>query len=164
MTSSKTIFVAPGEIIMAQKEGVLTSTPLGSCIACIAYHKFSGTGGMAHIMLPGNAPDMHINDKNRYAHNAIDDLICQFATKFIPINEILVFLIGGANVLKKENDTLVEAITTSVINKLKQNNLTVTASSLGGYERHGAVLDLNREIIFFSIGNNHKEILYNFKD
>lgn len=164
MASSKTIFVAPGEIIMAQKEGVLTSTPLGSCIACIAYHKTSRIGGMAHIMLPGNAPDKHINDKNKYAHNAIKALASKFSAKFIPIKELLIFLIGGANVLKKENDTLVEAITISVINELKQNNLMVTASSLGGKERHGAILDLNREIIFFSIGNNHKEILYTFRD
>jgi len=48
--------VATGQLATGSGTGVIRSTPLGSCVAVIAYDKTSKTGGIAHIMLPGKSP------------------------------------------------------------------------------------------------------------
>ena len=44
-------------------------------MAVIAYDKTSKTGGIAHIMLPGKSPKESKTEENKYAENAIENLL-----------------------------------------------------------------------------------------
>lgn len=93
--------VATGHLATGSKNGVIRSTPLGSCVAVIAYDKTSKTGGMAHIMLPGKSPTKGKAEENKYAENAITNLISELKLLGASKTNIEICLIGGANVLRK---------------------------------------------------------------
>jgi chemotaxis protein CheD len=156
-------YVFAGQVITRENEGVLYSTPLGSCIAVLTYDMKTGTGGMAHIMLPGKAPRKGLN-QNRYAVNAINTLISKLGEKGVNPEKLKVCLIGGANVLRKQNDIIAKQLTDNVLKITAGNNLKIAATSLGGFKRRSAKLYLNTGIVTITIGNSFEKILYKFTE
>lgn len=69
------IYAMTGEVKIGNKNTILRSGAIGSCVVIIAYDKLSQVTAMAHIMLPGKAPDSKSLQKSRYAENAIDELV-----------------------------------------------------------------------------------------
>ena len=67
---------------------------------------------------------------------------------------IEICLVGGANVLRKKNDNIAEHIISSVYEILEKNKLNVITSSLGGYERRTAKLNLSSGVVNFTIGDS----------
>jgi len=158
MPEPEPLYAAPGDIIIAEKTGIIMSTPLGSCVAVIAYDWKTRIGGMAHIMLPGHSKKDR-KDKYRYAEQGIPKLIKDILKKGSRIDNLRICLVGGANVLKKPDETLVFDIIDSVQKVIYEMGIPVIKSSLGGYERRSATLDMNSGKVFYTIGNNPKEIL-----
>ncbi|NOR86993.1 MAG: hypothetical protein GQ527_05240, partial [Bacteroidales bacterium] len=72
--------------------------------------------------------------------------------------------VGGANVLRKEGDTISEAVVKSVMEVIKKKNLNVLASSLGGFERRSISINLLTGIVSFTVGDGKEEVLWNFND
>lgn len=155
-------YVATGCLVTGSKNGLIHSTPLGSCIAVVAYDKTTKIGGIAHIMLPGKAPTNKNGDENKYATNAIENLLFELNKLGVTNTNIEFCLVGGANVLRKENDTIAEKLTTSIIGICEQKKLKIRKTSLGGYERRTAKLDLNSGIVNFTIGDSIENKLYQF--
>ena len=60
------IDVNAGEVKAARKPAMLRSVAIGSCIVIVAYNREKGVGAMAHIMLPGYAPEQS-SEKTKYA-------------------------------------------------------------------------------------------------
>ena len=154
--------VEAGGVVCANKDELLISTPLGSCIAVIAYDNTTKTGGIAHIMLPGKAFEKNIKNRNKYAQDAINYLIKSFEKLGVQKTNIEVCLVGGANVLKKEHDTLVKEITDSVLEILQEQNLKIKAKSLGGNKRRSAAINIKTSIVCYTIGNSTKKELWRF--
>lgn len=152
-------FVTSGQIATGSKNGIVASSALGSCIAFIAYDVNTKTGGMAHVMLPGKSPK---SDDNRYAEDAINNLIDKLQKLGVLEKNIEICLVGGANVLRKENDNIADQLIDSVYEILKKKKLKVKAVSVGGYERRNAKLNLNTGIVYFSIGDSAEKHLYQF--
>lgn len=152
-------FISIGRIATGSAESILTSSPLGSCIAVIAYDVNTKIGGMAHVMLPGQSPN---SDDNRYAEDAINNLIDNLQKLGVLEKNIEICLVGGANVLRKENDNIADQLIDSVYEILKKKKLKVKAASVGGYERRNAKLNLNTGIVYFSIGDSVEKQLYKF--
>ena len=152
-------FVSTGCIATGSKEGVLTSSPLGSCVAVVAYDVNTKIGGLAHVMLPGKSPK---GNNNRYAENAITNLIGELKNLGVPEKNIEICLVGGANVLRKENDNIADQLIISVYEILEKKKLNVIASSLGGYERRTAKLNLCSGIVNFTVGDSLENKLYQF--
>jgi len=144
-------FMTTGSIATGSKEGSLTSLPLGSCVAVVAYDSTTKIGGLAHVMLPGKSPK---GNNNRYAENAITNLIDEFKDLGVPEKNIEMCLVGGANVLRKENNDIANHLIISIFELLEKKKLKVTKSSLGGYERQTAKLDLSSGIVNFTIGDS----------
>jgi len=80
----------------------------------------------------------------------------------VPKTNIEICLVGGANVLRKENDNIADQLINSVFEILKKKKLNVTASSLGGYERHTATLNLSSGIVNFTVGDSVEKKLWKF--
>lgn len=138
---------------------VLRSTPLGSCIAVMAYSRARSTGGLAHILLPGEAPKEKTEDTDKYAENAIPNLLHKLAAYGISGSDLEIVLVGGANVLKDEKDDLPFRIVENITEVVKKNKLKLAASSLGGFERRTAELDVKTGIVKYTIGNSRKRII-----
>lgn len=126
-----TEYVLSGQIVTGSKDRILTSTPLGSCVAVVAYDAKNKMGGMAHIMLPEKS-------------------------------KIEICLAGGANVLQKQNDTIAKENVNSVINTIRKMNLTLCASSLGGYERRSISINIQTGMVCCTIGNGPIQPLWKF--
>ena len=152
-------FISTGCIATGSLDGFLTSSPLGSCVAVVAYDSTTKIGGLAHIMLPGKSPK---GNNNKYAENAITNLLDEFKNLGVPKTNIEICLVGGANVLRKESDNIANHLIISIFEIIENKKLNVAKSSLGGYERRTATLNLSTGVVNFTVGDSIENKLYQF--
>lgn len=108
------MYVVTGQLATGSKNDILITSPLGSCVAVVAYDKTTKIGGIAHIMLPGKSPTEDKADENKYAQNAIENLFNELKSINSNIANIEFCLVGGANVLKKDNDIIADNLILSI--------------------------------------------------
>lgn len=154
--------VATGHLATGSKNGIISTSPLGSCVAVIAYDSTTKIGGMAHVMLPGNSPKDDKESKNRYAENAIENLLDELKKSGSNKANIEICLVGGANVLRKENDTIANNLISNIFEIMKQKELSIKKISTGGYERRTAKLTLDTGSVTFTLGDKSEAELFNF--
>ncbi len=160
----QTIYVASGEVIIGIKNDWLISTPLGSCVAVVAYDAVSKTGGMAHVLLPGKSISLRSSENRlRYAADAIEHLLAVLLNKGAAFENIAVCLVGGANVLRKKNDSIALEVANSVLGIIMRKQMVVHAVALGGYERYTVSLNLDTGIVYYTIGDSSEMMLCNFE-
>jgi chemotaxis protein CheD len=152
-------FITTGCFATGSKEGLFTSSPLGSCVAIVAYDINRQIGGLAHAMLPGKS--VKGND-NKYAENIITNLIDKLTDLGAMKTNIEICLVGGANVLKRKNDIIGNNLIISIFEILKTKKLPVKAKSLGGFERRSVSLDLCSGLVNYTIGESNNKTLYQF--
>ncbi len=58
----KIVNVSTGEVKVGRKGEILKSTAIGSCVVIAAYDSERNIGIMAHVMLPGRAPTVNLQD------------------------------------------------------------------------------------------------------
>lgn len=155
-------YIQSGEIAIGSRNELLVSSPLGSCVAVMAYDAKTKICGMAHIMLPGKSHIENTPHKNRYAADAIDDLLSKLHQVGVPSENIDICLAGGANVLKKKNDAISTELATSVFKIIEEKKLKIQATSLGGYERRIASLNPETGVAYCTIGESPEMILWKF--
>jgi len=158
----KILYVLTGEVKTGSNEEILRSSAIGSCIVIVVYDLKLKIGGMAHIMLPGTAPENTKYDKTRYANNAVSDLIIKMKAKGAKIENIEFCVVGGANVLKRENDTIAQNNVNKVLDLLKKQNFKIKAKSVGGTERRSATLNIKTGKLGYTVGDGAEMILWNF--
>ncbi len=151
--------ISTGEVKAGMGETVLRSTAIGSCVVVAAYNFISKTGAMAHIMLPGTAPENYI-DKTKYAANAIEKLINMITSEDSKPCDIEACLVGAGNVLKKEDDTICNANIKSTTQILKEKHIALRASVLGGTKRKSVFMDIEEGSISFTEGNEKEKVLW----
>ena len=157
-------YVSPGEIVISSQNRLLISSPLGSCVAVMAYDKTTKSGGMTHVMLPGKSAGKSTRDNNKYAGNAIDNLLGLLHKQGASSKNIEVCLAGGANVLKRPDDTIAKDVVDSVLNFIKEKKLTIRATALGGFERRTASLNTEKGIACYTVGDSSKKTLWKFNN
>jgi len=156
--------VSTGCLATGSGTGVIRSTPLGSCVAVIAYDKTSKTSGIAHIMLPGKSPTKDKAEENKYVENAIENLLDELKSLGSKKANIEICLVGGANVLRKENDTTADNLIFSIFEMMEQKKLSIKRTSLGGYERRAATLNLSSGVVNYTVGDSIEMKLWKFTD
>jgi len=154
------INVQIGEIKAARGNAVLETSGIGSCIALAIYDPPHKAGALAHIMLPGRCPNKKTTQKNRYVEDAIDailEIMSDFGTQ---PDSLVIALAGGANILKKTEDTISVNNIDSTLNCLTELGLSVTAHSLGGNDRRSLSLDLDQGLIHYGHGDRRRLLLW----
>ncbi len=151
------IDVNTGEVRTARNKTTLRAMAIGSCIVITGYDRNNKAGAMAHIMLPGSAPEKE-SQKSKYAADAVDELIKQMPRG--QTSDIEVCLVGGGNVLQKDNDTICERNIESVTELLKEKGISVIASALGGMERRTVRLDVETGTVTYSEGDSKEKLLW----
>lgn len=160
----QTIYVMTGEVKIGNKDAILKSGAIGSCIVIIAYDKLCQVAVMAHIMLPEKAPEIKSLQKNRYAGNAIEELVNLFALNGTNENNIEVCLAGGANVLERKDNNIGQEIIVSVKKLLKERGIKIKTESLGGIMRRSVSLNGETGCVNFTIGDKPEKQLWKFSD
>lgn len=155
----ETIDVNTGEIVVKRGAFILRSMAIGSCIVIAAYDPKTKNAGAAHVMLSGCAPQ-NSTEKNRYASNGIDELLTQMVGSGSALEDIEVCLVGAGNVLEKEDDTICESNIASVTAILKERNIPVRASVLGGHERKSVFLDSKTGSVSYTEGDISAKVLW----
>ena len=160
-----TIIVNTGEVKTGGNMDILKSSPIGSCVVVILFHEKIAKGGMAHIMLPGNAlPSVESVKATRYAVNALEALFEQLAFTGINKNELNSVIVGGGNVLKREGDTIGLDNMNSVIQILGDHKIKIKARSVLGTERKLTRFDIMKGLIYVTEGDQNEKILYQLRN
>ena len=153
------IDVNTGQVKIAVEKGFLRSVGIGSCIVVAAYNLREQIGGMAHIMLPRIAPQRSL-EKTKYAFDGIEQLLNKMFEAGANTDETEVCLVGAGNVLQKEDDTICAANIESVTDILREKNIPVMASVLGGTKRKSVFLDIETGCISYAEGDEKEKILW----
>jgi len=148
-----------GKVMVTREKIVLRASALGSCIGVAAYDAGKRIGGMAHVMLPGSAPDKAV-EKTRYAANAIDEMARQMIEMGSKPGDINVCLVGGGNVLERDDDTICESNMESVRKILKNKEMEVKESVLGGTQRRSVSVDVEKGEVWYTEGDGEKKLLW----
>lgn len=156
-------YVMTGEVKAGNKNTILRSGAIGSCVVIAAYNRSMQVIGMAHIMLPGKAPESKILQKNRYADDAIDELVSLLTLNGTNENVIEACMAGGANILKKENINIGQDVILSVKELLKERGIKIITESLGGAIRRGVSLNGETGYVNVTIGDEAEKLLWEFR-
>jgi len=158
------IYVMTGEVKLGNKDTILMSGAIGSCVVIIAYDKHHQIAAMAHIMLPGRAPENKGLQKSRYARNAIDELVNLLTLTGINENNIKICLAGGANILERKDNDIGQDVIASVKELLKERGIETVAASLGGIKRRSVSLNGETGYVNFTTGDESEKLLWKFGD
>ena len=137
----------------------LRSLAIGSCIVIVAYDAKTRIGGMAHAMLPNEAPKKALR-KTRYVPDGIRELLRQMIEAGAKLENIEVSLVGAGNVLQKKDDTICESNIRSTTQLLKEQNIPIRASVVGGIERKSVFMDTEKGTISYTEGDGPKTPLW----
>ncbi|MBN1818658.1 MAG: chemotaxis protein CheD [Sedimentisphaerales bacterium] len=155
------IHVSTGQAKIAGPDALLQSTPLGSCVAVVLLDPVRSIGAMAHIMLPGRAPEnLEKSDRFRYAADAVDWMVEALQQRGVRPASCGAALIGGGNVLQRPDDTICNANIQSVRQWGDRHRLRIVACCLGGQQRRRAILDTGQRSILCSRGDGSPAVLW----
>jgi len=157
------IDVNTGEVAVRRRKFTLRAMAIGSCIVVVAYDSKAKMGGMAHIMLPGYAPEQYL-EKTKYTSNGIEQMLSQMLESGSDIDDVEVCLVGAGNVLQKEDDTICDDNIKSVTMILEEKSIPVGASVLGGYKRKSVLLDIETGSISYTEGDDQEKLLWQPQD
>ena len=149
-----------GQVRTGKGKVILQSKAIGSCLGIAAYDAVKRIGALAHVMLPNRAPAKKAIKRTKYCDDAIDAIISKMGRLGSRKEDIEVVLVGGGNVLKREDDTICEDNIKSALKVLKKKALKVRAQSVGGTVRRGVSLDVERGIVSCSEGNGSEKELW----
>jgi len=157
----KNLDVQIGQVKTGSGKVILQSNAIGSCVAIAGYDAAKNIGALAHVMLPGKAPeDEKPGKKNRYAADAIDTILSKMALLGSQKDDIEAFLVGGANVLNRKDDTICEDNIKSAMELLSEKGLKVKAKAVGGNCRRNVTFDVECGIIYYSEGDSSQVKLW----
>lgn len=156
----KIIDVQIGQVKAGSGKLILQSKAIGSCVVIIAYDATKKNGSLAHVMLPGSAPAKKAIEKTKYAADAIDVMLSQMERLGSKDDDIEVALVGGGNILNREDDTICRDNIESALRLLEEKHLKVRAKAVGGTVRRSVCLDVERGIVSCTEGNGSEKQLW----
>lgn len=147
--------VRTGEVMTASGTSTIRTTAIGSCVAVVAYDAGKKVGGIAHVMLPGKAPPKcNRSELTRYTTNAIDEMLSRMIHMGARRDDINTAMVGGANVLQREDDVVCSNNITSVTNYLTGEGVCIHKKVVGGIKRRSVSLDVELGLMCYSEGDN----------
>lgn len=158
-TMKKIIDVNTGQVKVGRGNVVLRSLAIGSCIAAAAYDCEARIGAVAHIMLPGRAPE-DFPEKTRYAEDAVEELIGLMVGGSSRPGNLDVCLVGAGNVLQKADDTICMANIRSTMQAFEQRDIPIRATALCGTDRKSIFLEIATGKVSYTQGGRQKDVLW----
>lgn len=154
------IDVETGAVRTVSGDGVIKSSGIGSCVAVVAYDPLRRIGGIAHVMLPGQCLNSTHKYPTRYCPRAIDELLHQLQNKGAHREDLVICLVGGANVLQREDCTIGKENIEAINLYLKKKGLRPVARRVGGTLWRSARLNVETGEIICTEGGQHTKLLW----
>lgn len=106
MTNDGWIKVGMADMNVAQTNGILKTTGLGSCVGVTLYDPRAKVAGMAHVMLPTSdiAKEGNLNIA-KYADTALPDMIGKMEKLGALLNRMEAKMAGGAQMFAFSNNS-----------------------------------------------------------
>lgn len=123
------IFLKPGEFYVGEEPAEI-STILGSCVSVTIFSARRGIGGMCHAQLPRKRSS-RTNDRFRYVDSSIYSMLHEFEQMGVNRTEMVVNLLGGADVLESSLSIGRKNIETA-LEIIAKENLYLARSDVGG--------------------------------
>jgi chemotaxis protein CheD len=118
---------------------------LGSCVGIAIFDKIKLIGGLSHIMLPDSTQFKDVKNPYKFADLAIPILIEKMEKLGCQKRNMTVKIAGGASMFNFSDKSMISDIGKrngeAVVKTLKQLQLQVLASHLGGNKGRTMVLD-----------------------
>lgn len=143
--TDKRVELQPGEVLVTCDPMRIT-TILGSCVAVCIYDKQLKIGGMNHFLL-ATAPSKQdeISSPNKYAKNSILSLLKEFKKSGSNPKDLVVKIIGGANIGASETSSISASVGRDNIaaakSILSSFGVAITSEEVGGYRGRRVELD-----------------------
>lgn len=99
-------------------------------------------------------------EKTKYAADAIEEMVNKMTDAGTSKDDIEVCLIGGANILKNDDDTICSENIRSTTELLKERQIPIKATVLGGEKRKGVCLDIESSTVFYTEGDEREKLLW----
>jgi chemotaxis protein CheD len=123
--------------IVTERNGVLISYGLGSCVALCLWEPIRCVGGMAHIMLPASAGGaLPSSVPAKFADQALAGMLEEFDRLRLSRGQLVAKIAGGAQMFAMSDQTGVLAVgrrnVERVLGLLRQERIPVIGEHTGG--------------------------------
>ncbi len=159
----RTIDVYTGEVKAGEKDTILRANAIASCIVVAAYDSIKNVGALAHVMIPGTAPEGRVLQRTRYAANAIEELIDRMTLLGAHQDLIETCLVGGGNVLKRDDDMICQENLASIEKILNEKGIKIRGKAVGGTERRTILFDIEKGSVHYTEGDSKEMLLWKKK-
>lgn len=160
---AKKLNVDTGEVKVGGEDTILKSNTIGSCIVIAAYDTHNRIGGLAYVMLPGSDPGKPQDSSLKYTVNAVEELMNKMTGMGTRKENIEAFLVGGGNVLKKEDDNICQKNISSVVKILNNKNITIRKTAVGGTVRRTVLFDIKNGSLNYTEDGSPEMLLWKRK-
>ncbi len=147
LASENVLRVRISEFLVARPPAILRVSGLGSCVALGLFDPKAGLAGLAHILLPGPAPDSVRGSEDprvnryKYADQAIEGLLQAMEREGATLAEVKAKIAGGSTMFSQEDGfgdarTIKDGIgarnVEAVKAKLAELNIPIAGEDSGG--------------------------------
>ncbi|MDD3051675.1 MAG: chemotaxis protein CheD [Candidatus Cloacimonetes bacterium] len=146
--------------VSANKEDIIVTYSLGSCVAIVLYEPVKKLGGMIHIMLPDSTieRDSKINPY-KYVDTGVPVLFKTLLQMGATRSNIITKVIGGSSVMDKHKFfNIGERNYVAVRKILWRNNILIKGEDVGGSKSRTVRLEMATGKVTVSNANQEYEV------
>ena len=160
--TAKKITVGIADMKLAQREGILITYALGSCIGMTLYDPAIKLGGLLHIMLPSRSDP---NDPKiyKYADSGIREMVRKLSAFGMVKSRTVVKIAGGAKMFDIKGNTDFGNIgqrNAAMVKKiLMEERMRITSEDTGGAYARTMLLNVdNGDVVIRTVGRPEKHL------
>ncbi len=163
-TAMRPVILTMADICALRGEGLLACMGLGSCVGVCALDPISGTGGMAHIMLPEAPTHKPVDKLGKFADTGLAELIQRMRDIGAVVERIRIAFAGGAHVARPgANEASLHQIgeknVVAVSSQIERFGLTLVKSDTGGNMGRSLRFDIDSGIVkIHTINRGEREL------
>ena len=129
----------------------LITVGLGSCVGIALYDKFTGIGGLAHIMLPDSSQFSNVTNSAKFADLAIPILIEKMEGMGGKKRNLKAKIVGGASMFNFADKAMIMDIGNrngiAVKEVLQKYSIPILAEEIGGNKGRTMIFDTASGIV-----------------
>jgi chemotaxis protein CheD len=156
----ESLMVGMAEVkVTKSPDAVLMALGLGSCVGICAYDAQARVAGLAHVVLPESIGQE--NSPGKFANTAVPFLLQEMRNLGASPIRIRVALAGGAQLFAASGGAKLEIglrNAAAVTAALKQHNIVVVATDLGGTVGRTVQMDASGFVRVKTIGQGEREL------
>lgn len=136
---------------------------LGSCVGTTIYDKYTGIGGLSHIMLPDSSQFQRVSKIEKFADLAIPHMVQELIKMGVHKRRMVAKIAGGASMFQFSDKSLTMDIGARNIKAvrmvLQELGIPILAEDVGGNSGRTMILDLEDLSVHIKTVGQEKKLL-----